>query len=152
VSQGCDPRCSTAAVLAAVVVAMAQAPSPQTAPVRVGAVDVVPQRVKGESARYPAAASRAGLTGVVVIDATVDTNGRVTKAEIVDGATTLAEAAALTLGARAQQLRMGDRRKAVSALRCLLEVETCKRVIDAASQTLGRLEPQGRAGQAQDHP
>jgi TonB family protein len=63
-------------------------------PARVGGTIQSPKRVKHVAPEYPGDARKAGLQGVVVLECTVDTAGRVTKVEFLKGPIPLREPAA----------------------------------------------------------
>jgi len=56
---------------------------------RVGGSIQQPVKVKNVPPRYPVEALKVGIEGVVVIDATVDTDGRVSRTEVLSGPTAL---------------------------------------------------------------
>jgi len=74
--------------------ATAPALPPPTEPVRVGGNVKEPKAVHIEQPQYPPAAKKAGVEGVVVIEATLTADGRVDKAKVISGSPLLAEAAA----------------------------------------------------------
>jgi TonB family protein len=63
------------------------------APVRVGGNIKVPTKVKDVRPLYPPAAQNAGIQGVVIIEATIDTDGRVADAKVLRSIPQLDEAA-----------------------------------------------------------
>jgi periplasmic protein TonB len=69
-------------------------PPPPTEPVRVGGNVKEPKAVHIEQPQYPPAAKKSGVQGVVVVEATVTSEGSVDKVKVVSGSPLLAEAAA----------------------------------------------------------
>ena len=69
-------------------------PPPPTEPVRVGGNVKEPKPIHIEQPQYPPAAKKAGVQGVVVIEATLTAEGRVDKVKVVSGSPLLTEAAA----------------------------------------------------------
>ena len=67
---------------------------PPSEPVRVGGNVKAPKPIHIEEPRYPATAKRAGVEGVVVVEATVTAEGKVDKVKIISGPPLLVEAAA----------------------------------------------------------
>src|SRR5262245_4442372 len=74
--------------------ATAPALPPPTEPVRVGGNVKEPKAVHIEQTQYPPAEKKAGVEGVVVIEAILTADGRVDKAKVISGSPLLAEAAA----------------------------------------------------------
>jgi len=72
---------------------LAAPPKPVSAPVRVGGKLQPPRLISSALPVYPAIAQQAGVTGTVVIDTTIDTNGRVEKMRVVSGPALLRGAA-----------------------------------------------------------
>src|SRR5262245_61333789 len=68
-------------------------PPPSTGPVRVGGNVKEPKLVHIEQPQYPPAAKKAGVEGVVVIDATLTEEGRVDKVKVISGSPLLTDAA-----------------------------------------------------------
>jgi TonB family protein len=66
-------------------------------PQRVGGAIKPPTKLKSVAPEYPIDALRVGLEGVVVLDATIDTEGRVGKAEVVSGPGPFRKSAVATL-------------------------------------------------------
>lgn len=62
-------------------------------PTRINPSIKEPRRVKSSVPQYPAEAVKAGLQGVVTVECTVGTDGRVTNATAVEGDSPLSEAA-----------------------------------------------------------
>jgi periplasmic protein TonB len=69
------------------------APPPDTAPVRVGGNVKQPKILHIEEPRYPPAAKKAGVEGVVVVEATVTADGTVEKVKVISGPPLLTAAA-----------------------------------------------------------
>jgi periplasmic protein TonB len=69
-------------------------PPPPTEPVRVGGNVKEPKLVHMEQPQYPSAAKKSGVQGVVVVEATVTSEGSVDKVKVVSGSPLLADAAA----------------------------------------------------------
>lgn len=63
------------------------------APIRVGGNIKVPTKLKDVKPLYPPAAQDAGIQGVVIIEATIDTNGRVSDARVLRSIAQLDDAA-----------------------------------------------------------
>jgi TonB family protein len=79
------------------VVQASQTPAPaggQT-PVRVGGNIPVPMKIKDVKPVYPAEAQASGAQGVVIIEATIDPEGKVANARVMRGVTAALDAAAL---------------------------------------------------------
>jgi TonB family protein len=74
------------------MVTLGQTPQAEE-PVRVGGRVTVPKKLKDVVPKYPEDAYRAGLEGMVVLECTVDTEGRVSDVKAVKGATPLVDAA-----------------------------------------------------------
>jgi protein TonB len=70
------------ATLAAALAFASAVPSIAQEPVRVGGSIAAPQRIKHVDPVYPPVAIRARVEGVVVIEATIDSNGRVARADV----------------------------------------------------------------------
>ncbi|MGC4084541.1 MAG: energy transducer TonB [Vicinamibacterales bacterium] len=68
-------------------------PSQSPAPVRLHAGIEPPRRVNDVAPSYPAIARSAGVRGIVIIEATIDTNGAVVAARILRSVPLLDEAA-----------------------------------------------------------
>jgi protein TonB len=68
-------------------------PPPPTGPVRVGGNVKPPKIVHIEQPQYPPAARSAGITGVVVVEATVTADGTVEQVKVISGPALLTEAA-----------------------------------------------------------
>jgi len=68
-------------------------PPPPTGPVRVGGNVKPPKIVHIEEPQYPPAAKRAGVTGVVVVEATLTAEGTVEQVKVISGPALLTEAA-----------------------------------------------------------
>ena len=69
-------------------------PPPATGPVRVGGNVKQPKLVHIEQPHYPPAAKRAGVEGVVIVEATLTADGTVDKIKVISGPPLLTEAAA----------------------------------------------------------
>lgn len=69
-----------------------QKPAP-TGPVRVGGKILPPKLISSVLPEYPALAQQTGASGTVVIDATIDKEGRVSKMKVVSGPILLRDAA-----------------------------------------------------------
>src|SRR5215831_3735412 len=69
-------------------------PPPPTEPVRVGGNVKEPKLVHMEHPQYPPAAKKSGVQGVVVVEATVTSEGSVDKVKVISGSPLLADAAA----------------------------------------------------------
>jgi periplasmic protein TonB len=67
---------------------------PPSEPVRVGGNVKAPKPIHIEEPIYPAAAKRAGVEGIVVVEATVTAEGAVDKVKVISGPPLLVEAAA----------------------------------------------------------
>jgi protein TonB len=81
-------------VVGGVVGGLPDAPPPPAAkPVRVGGDVREPRRILDVAPVYPALAARAHVEGVVIIEATIDTRGRVANATVLRGVPVLEEAA-----------------------------------------------------------
>ncbi len=80
-------------VVGGVVGGLPAAPPPPVSPVRVGGVIKEPRKIKDVAPEYPAIARRAHLAGIVIIDAIIGPNGRVTDAKVLRGVPMLDEAA-----------------------------------------------------------
>jgi protein TonB len=80
-------------VLGGVVGGLPAAPPPPLTPVRVGGVVKEPAKIKDAAPVYPPLALRAGLRGIVIIDAIIGPDGRVTDAKVLRGIPMLDEAA-----------------------------------------------------------
>ena len=77
-----------------------QAPPPpppvvHRAPVRVGGSITAPALVRQVEPEYPAAALAAGVTGLVILEAEVDTNGRVTSVKVLRSSGKFLDASAI---------------------------------------------------------
>ncbi len=68
-------------------------PAPVSAPVRVGGVIVAPQKVREVQPIYPAIAQQARVQGVVILEVTIGTDGKVTNATILRSIPLLDQAA-----------------------------------------------------------
>jgi protein TonB len=68
-------------------------PPPPVKPVRVGGDIREPRKIKDVAPVYPTIAAKAQLEGIVIIEATVGTNGRVESATVLRGMPILDEAA-----------------------------------------------------------
>jgi len=68
-------------------------PPPQVGPVRVGGDVRAPRKILDVAPVYPALAAKARVEGVVIVEATIDTRGRVVNATILRGVPVLDEAA-----------------------------------------------------------
>lgn len=79
-------------VLAMVVLQAADTPIAPEQPVRVGGQIKEPRKLKHVPPTYPDDAKRAGLEGKVVLDCTIDVEGRVTEARVLEGAPPLSDA------------------------------------------------------------
>jgi periplasmic protein TonB len=80
-------------VVGGVVGGLPAAPPPPVGPVRVGGVIKEPRKIKDVAPEYPAIARRAHLAGIVIIDAVIGPDGRVTDARVLRGVPMLDEAA-----------------------------------------------------------
>jgi periplasmic protein TonB len=80
-------------VVGGVVGGLPAAPPPPMAPVRVGGIVKEPRKVRDVAPDYPPLARRARLTGMVIIDAVIGPDGRVTNAKVLRGVPMLDEAA-----------------------------------------------------------
>src|SRR5207302_1474454 len=69
-------------------------PPPATGPVRVGGNVKQPKIVHIEQPHYPPLAKRAGIEGIVIVEATVTPDGSVDKVKVISGPPLLTEAAA----------------------------------------------------------
>ena len=81
-------------VLGGITTAPPVPPPPPSEPVRVGGNVKAPKPIHIEEPRYPSTAKRAGVEGVVVVEATVTADGTVEKVKIISGPPLLVEAAA----------------------------------------------------------
>jgi TonB family protein len=73
-----------------------QAPTPSSSPsppLRIGGTIEAPKKVKHVVPTFPAEALRAGLSGVVVLECTIDTQGRVAGTRVLSGVPPLSESA-----------------------------------------------------------
>jgi periplasmic protein TonB len=66
---------------------------PPVAPVRVGGMIKEPRKIKDVAPEYPMLARQAHMAGIVIIDAIIGVDGRVTEAKVLRGVPTLDEAA-----------------------------------------------------------
>jgi len=80
-------------VVGGVVGGIPSAPAPPKAPVRVGGAVEAPTRVTYVAPEYPSLARRAHVSGIVVIDAVLSPDGRVTGAKVLRSIPMLDEAA-----------------------------------------------------------
>ncbi len=80
-------------VVGGVVGGLPAAPPPPTTPLRVGGGIKEPRKIKNVAPEYPPLAQRARISGVVVIDAVIGADGRVTNAKVLRGLAMLDEAA-----------------------------------------------------------
>ncbi len=80
-------------VVGGIVGGLPEAPPPPVAPVRVGGSVREPRRVSAVPPVYPDIAAKARLTGVVVIEATINERGRVESVNLVQGAPLFSDAA-----------------------------------------------------------
>jgi periplasmic protein TonB len=69
-------------------------PPPPPAPIRVGGNVKPPKIVHIEQPHYPPAAKKAGIEGVVIVEATVTADGTVDKVKVISGPPLLTDAAA----------------------------------------------------------
>jgi protein TonB len=90
----------TATLLGGVTSAAAQAKPPEPPPVRVGGEIKPPAVVKNSKPAYPAMARAAHVQGVVILEVTIGTNGKVTNTKVVKGVDMLNEAATMAAKAR----------------------------------------------------
>jgi periplasmic protein TonB len=67
--------------------------APPVAPVRVGGMIKEPRKIKDVAPEYPMLARQTHMAGVVIIDAIIGVDGRVTEAKVLRGVPTLDEAA-----------------------------------------------------------
>ena len=68
-------------------------PSPSPSPVRIHGEIKEPRQVKAVPPEYPREAARAGLQGVVVLECSIDPQGKVAEAKVVSGVPPLTDAA-----------------------------------------------------------
>jgi protein TonB len=80
-------------IVGGIVGGLPEAPPPPVAPVRVGGSIREPRRVSAVPPVYPDIAAKARLTGVVVIEATINERGRVESVNLVQGAPLFSDAA-----------------------------------------------------------
>jgi periplasmic protein TonB len=80
-------------VVGGVVGGLPAAPPPPATPLRVGGGIKEPRKLRNVAPEYPALAQRARISGVVVIDAVIGADGRVTNARVLRGLAMLDEAA-----------------------------------------------------------
>jgi periplasmic protein TonB len=80
-------------VVGGVVGGLPQGPPPPTKVVRIGGSIIAPKIVHKVPPEYPALAATARVSGIVIIEAQVDTHGKVKTANILRGVTLLDEAA-----------------------------------------------------------
>jgi protein TonB len=73
-------------------------PPPPVKPVRVGGDVREPRKLVDVAPVYPLLARKAGVTGIVIIEATIDPRGRVVNATVLKGAPMLDEAALEAVG------------------------------------------------------
>jgi protein TonB len=80
-------------VVGGIVGGLPEAPPPHVAPVRVGGGIREPRRVVVVPPVYPDIAAKARLTGIVVIEATINERGRVVNVSLLQGAPLFSDAA-----------------------------------------------------------
>jgi protein TonB len=89
------PRLTGPGARAAVSTSSVSASSTGQAPVRVGGNIPAPRKLKDVKAEYPAIARAAGVSGIVIVETTIDTQGRVSNARVIRSVALL-DAAALS--------------------------------------------------------
>ena len=80
-------------VVGGVVGGLPAAPPPPITPLRVGGEVKEPRKIKNVAPEYPPLAQRARISGIVVIDAVIGADGRVTNTKVLRGLAMLDEAA-----------------------------------------------------------